>query len=115
LHLQKNGVWLELYKNGKTLVKFGAVGKDALKKTDIDREVFYADFSFDQIMQIVKKNKIAYQEISKFPAVKRDLSMLVDKNITFDQLKRTAQRTERKLLQDVDIFDVYEGEQASGR
>jgi phenylalanyl-tRNA synthetase beta chain len=61
-------------------------------------------------MQIVKKNKIVYQEISKFPAVKRDLSMLVDKAVTFDQLKRVAQRTERKLLQDVDIFDVYEGD-----
>jgi len=101
---------LNYIKNGKTLVKFGAVAKEALKKTDIDREVFYADFSFDQIMQIVKKNKIVYQEISKFPAVKRDLSMLVDKGVTFDQLRRIAQRTERKLLQLVDIFDVYQGD-----
>ncbi|HWZ36520.1 MAG TPA: hypothetical protein VNW51_10190, partial [Mucilaginibacter sp.] len=75
-----------------------------------DQEVFYADFSFDQIMQMVKKNKIVYQEISKFPAVRRDLSMLIGKDVTFDQLKQIAQRTERKLLKDVTVFDVYQGD-----
>jgi phenylalanyl-tRNA synthetase beta chain len=101
---------LNYIKNGKTLVKLGSVAKDALKKTDVDKEVFWADFSFDQIMQIVKKNKIVYQDISKFPAVKRDLSMLIDKSVTFGQLKQIAQRTERKLLKEVNMFDVYEGD-----
>jgi len=101
---------LNYTRNNKVLVKFGAVAKDALKKVDVDQEVFYADFSFDQIMQIVKKNKIVYQEISKFPAVRRDLSMLIGKDVTFGQLKQIAQRTERKLLKDVTVFDVYQGD-----
>jgi len=101
---------LNYIKNGKVLVKFGAVAKDALKKADVDKEVFYADFSFDQLMQIVKKNKIVYQDISKFPAVRRDLSMLIDKAVSFGQLKQIAQRTERKLLKEVNVFDVYEGD-----
>lgn len=101
---------LNYVRNGKTLVTIGKVAVPALKQAGVDEDVYYADINFDQLMTIAKKNKIVYQEISKFPAVKRDLSMLVDKNITFDQLKRVAQRTERKLLQDVGIFDVYEGD-----
>ncbi len=101
---------LNYNRNSKTLVKFGAVAKDALKKADVDKEVFYADFSFDQLLNITKKNKIVYSEISKFPSVRRDLSMLVDKGVSFGQLKQIAQRTERKLLQEVGIFDVYEGD-----
>jgi phenylalanyl-tRNA synthetase beta chain len=101
---------LNYTKNNKVLVKFGAVAKDALKKVDVEQEVFYADFSFDQIMQLVKKNKIVFQDISKFPAVRRDLSMLIAKDVTFGQLRQIAQRTERKLLKDVTVFDVYQGD-----
>ncbi|GAA4096697.1 phenylalanine--tRNA ligase subunit beta [Mucilaginibacter panaciglaebae] len=107
---KKMAYGINYVKNNKVLVKFGAVAKDALKKVDVEQEVFYADFSFDQIMQLVKKNKIVYQEISKFPAVRRDLSMLIDKNVTFNQLKQIAQRTERKLLKEVTVFDVYQGD-----
>jgi phenylalanyl-tRNA synthetase beta chain len=101
---------LQYVKNGKVLVSFGAVTKAALKKADVDKEVFYADFNFDLVMNLVKKNKIVYQEISKYPAVNRDLSMLIDKGVTFQQLKQIAQKTERKLLKDVNVFDVYEGD-----
>lgn len=101
---------LSYTRNNKPLVTVGKVAASALKKAGVEKEVFYADINFDQLMTIAKKNKIVYQEISKFPAVKRDLSMLVDKAVTFDQLKRIAQRTEKKLLQQVDIFDVYEGD-----
>jgi phenylalanyl-tRNA synthetase beta chain len=101
---------LNYTRNGKTLVKFGQVAATALKKVDIDKIVFYADFSFDQIMAIAKKNTIIYQDISKFPAVRRDLSMLIDKSVSFGQLKQIAQRTERKLLKEINVFDVYEGD-----
>ncbi|HEY9004168.1 MAG TPA: phenylalanine--tRNA ligase subunit beta [Mucilaginibacter sp.] len=101
---------LQYMRNGKQLVKFGAVNKDALKKVDVDKEVFYADFNFDMVLSAVKKNKIVYQEVSKFPAVRRDLSMLVDTQVTFGQLKQIAQKTERKLLKDVNVFDVYQGD-----
>ena len=101
---------LNYNRNGKTLVKFGAAAKDALKRADVDKEVFYADFNFDQLMAIATRNNIVYQEISKFPSVRRDLSMLIDTNVTFGQLKQIAQRTERKLLKEVDVFDVYQGD-----
>jgi phenylalanyl-tRNA synthetase beta chain len=101
---------LQYMRNGKQLVKFGSVAAASLKKADLDKEVFYADFNFDMILAAVRKNKIIYQEVSKFPAVRRDLSMLVDTNITFDQLKQVAQKTERKLLKEINVFDVYQGD-----
>ncbi len=101
---------LQYMRNGKQLVKFGLVSTESLKKVDLEKEVFYADFNFDMILNSVRKNKIIYQEVSKFPAVRRDLSMLVDKAVTFGQLKQVAQKTERKLLKDVNVFDVYQGD-----
>ncbi len=101
---------LQYKRNNKQLVKFGAVANESLKKVDLDKEVFYADFDFDTILKSVRKNKIIYQEVSKFPAVRRDLSMLIDRSVTFGQLKQIAQKTERKLLQEVNVFDVYEGD-----
>ncbi len=101
---------LQYKRNNKQLVKFGAVANGSLKKVDLDKEVFYADFDFDMILKSVRKNKIIYEEVSKFPAVRRDLSMLIDKSVTFGQLKQIAQKTERKLLQEINVFDVYEGD-----
>ena len=96
--------------NGKQLVKFGAVAGEALKKVDMDKEVFYADFDFDFVLKLARKNEIVYQDVPKFPSVRRDLSMLIDKSVTFEQLKQIAQKAERKLLQDVNVFDVYQGD-----
>ncbi|MGZ3750126.1 MAG: phenylalanine--tRNA ligase subunit beta [Mucilaginibacter sp.] len=101
---------LQYMRNGKQLVKFGAVSTVSLKKVDVDKEVFYADFNFDLILAAVRKNNIVYQEVSKFPAVRRDLSMLIDTQVTFGQLKQIAQKTERKLLKDINVFDVYQGD-----
>lgn len=98
------------YRGSKTLVKFGAVLPAALKKAGVEKEVFYADFNFDVLLNIVRKNKIINKELSKFPAVRRDLSMLVDTTVTFGQLKQIAQKTERKLLTAVNVFDVYQGD-----
>jgi phenylalanyl-tRNA synthetase beta chain len=101
---------LQYMLNGRQLVKFGAVDAAALKKVDVDTEVFYADFNFDMVLNAARKNVIVYQEVSKFPAVRRDLSMLVDKAVTFGQLKQVATRTDKKLLKDVNVFDVYQGD-----
>ncbi|HVS91864.1 MAG TPA: phenylalanine--tRNA ligase subunit beta [Mucilaginibacter sp.] len=106
----KTAFGLQYMLNNKQLVKFGQVADAALKKTDTDGPVFYADFNFDMVLNAVRKNKIVYQEVSKFPAVRRDLSMLVDKAVTFGQLKQIAQKSERKLLKDVNVFDVYQGD-----
>ncbi|MGI4727104.1 MAG: phenylalanine--tRNA ligase subunit beta [Janthinobacterium lividum] len=94
----------------KVLVTFGAVAKQELKKTDVNQPVFYADFDLDLLLKQISKNKIVYQEVSKFPAVKRDLSLLVDEQITFNQLKQTALKSERKLIKEVNVFDVYKGD-----
>jgi phenylalanyl-tRNA synthetase beta chain len=107
---KKMAFGLQYLRNNKQLVKFGKVSTEALKKADVDKEVFYADFNFDMILSAVKKNKIVYEDVSKFPAVRRDLSMLIDKSVPFGQLKQIALRTERKLLKEVDVFDVYEGD-----
>ena len=106
----KLGYGLQYMRGGKQLVKFGSVATSALKKVDVDKEVFWADFNFDLIINLARKNKIIFQDISKFPAVRRDLSMLIDKNVSFGTLKTISQKTERKLLKEVNVFDVYEGD-----
>jgi phenylalanyl-tRNA synthetase beta chain len=99
------------YRKGeKVLVDFGTVSKKTLKKLDINAEVFYADFDWDLIVKSVRNNKIAYTEVSKFPAVRRDLSMLLNKDITFEQLKQIALKTDKSLLKEVNVFDVYLGD-----
>ncbi|MFA6087348.1 phenylalanine--tRNA ligase subunit beta [Mucilaginibacter sp.] len=101
---------LQYQRGNKVLVTFGSVAPAALKKADVDKEVFYADFNFDAILNLVRKNVIVYQEVSKFPAVRRDLSMLIDKSVSFGQLKQIAGRTDKKLLKEVNVFDVYQGD-----
>ena len=101
---------LSYRKGEKSIVDFGKVSKAALKKLDISTEVFYADFDWDLVLKVIRNNKIAYAEVSKFPAVRRDLSMLLNKEVTFNKLKSIAQKTEKNLLKEVNIFDVYEGD-----
>ncbi len=91
-------------------MQFGSVNQAALKKTDVNNEVFYAVFNFDLILSALQKNKIKFQDIPKFPSVRRDLSMLVDTTVSFNDLKSIAQKIERKLLKDVNVFDVYVGD-----
>ncbi|WP_353128840.1 phenylalanine--tRNA ligase subunit beta [Parapedobacter pyrenivorans] len=95
---------------GKAMVSFGAVSKSALVKADLAGEVFYADFDWAAILKAIRKNKITYQEVSKFPAVRRDLSLLIDADVNFGVLKGIAEKTERKLLKQVNVFDVYKGD-----
>jgi phenylalanyl-tRNA synthetase beta chain len=80
------------------------------KKADIDKEVYYADFDWALLLDIVRKNKIINKEVSKYPAVRRDLSMLVDANVSFDELKTIAFKTDKKLIRNVQVFDVYIGD-----
>jgi phenylalanyl-tRNA synthetase beta chain len=99
------------YRKGeKIIVEFGVVSKKSLNKLDISAEVFFADFDWDQIMRSVRNNKISYAEVSKFPSVRRDLSMLLSKEISFEQLKQIAYKTEKGLLKEVNVFDVYVGD-----
>ena len=85
------------------------VTKKLLKVFDIDNEVYYADFDWKELMKAIRSVKISYKEISKFPAVKRDLALLLDKNVQFAEIEKIAYETEKKLLKEVELFDVYEG------
>ncbi|MEG1546678.1 MAG: phenylalanine--tRNA ligase subunit beta, partial [Bacteroides sp.] len=87
----------------------GVIAKKQLKTFDIDNEVYYADLNWKEIMKAIKSAKVSYKEISKFPAVKRDLALLIDKHIQFAEIEKIAYETERKLLHEVSLFDVYEG------
>ena len=96
-------------KGGKRLATFGIVAKKFLKAFDIENEVYYADLNWKELMKSIRSVKINYTEISKYPAVKRDLALLLDKNIQFAEIEKIAYETEKKLLKEVALFDVYEG------
>ncbi|HJC96128.1 MAG TPA: phenylalanine--tRNA ligase subunit beta [Candidatus Phocaeicola gallinarum] len=96
-------------RGGKLLATFGVVSKKILKAFDIDNEVYYADLNWKELMKAIKGNAVYYKEISKFPAVKRDLALLIDKNVQFAEIEKIAYETDKKLLKSVELFDVYEG------
>lgn len=99
------------YKAGdKTIVSMGIVSKAPLKRTDVNQEVYYAEFSWENILKAIKNQTVAFMPLPKFPSVKRDLALLLDKKVTFKEIKETAFRTEKSFLKSVTLFDVYEGE-----
>ena len=95
--------------SGRRLGSLGIVSKKILKAMDIDVEVYFAELSWTALMKETRKNKVTYTEISKFPAVKRDLALLLDKSVAFADIEKIAGESERKLLKSVTLFDVYEG------
>lgn len=95
--------------SGRLLGTMGIVNKKLCKTLDIDAEVYYAELSWTFLMKEIKKNKVTFAEISKYPAVKRDLALLLDKQVPFADIEKIARDSERKLLKEVTLFDVYEG------
>jgi phenylalanyl-tRNA synthetase beta chain len=91
-----------------TLVEFGTVKKSILKHFDIKQEVFYADFNWNLILKLIG-SKIKFTDIPKYPEVRRDLALLVDETVAFDAIYNIARQTEKSLLKDVNLFDVYQG------
>jgi len=100
---------VQYFINGKKLVEFGVVSGKTLKAFSIGCPVYFADFSMDTVFVELKNNKVVFAELPKYPEVRRDLALLLDKTVQFNQLRDLAFRSERKLLQSVDLFDVYEG------
>ena len=96
-------------KGGKIIATLGIVSKRQLSKLEIGVPVFYADICWSQLLKLVKKNSVSYSDIPKHPAVSRDLALLLDKNIQFAEIERIAYMSEKKLLKEVNLFDVYEG------
>lgn len=96
-------------RGGKLLVEMGIVSKALLKSSGIENPVYYADLNWSALAKVVRKNKVGYKEISKYPPVSRDLALLIDKSVDFAQIEAIAYQTEKKLLKRVELFDVYEG------
>lgn len=96
-------------RTGAQLAMLGIISKKQLKAFDIDADVFYADLFWDKILRQIKSDAITYADLPKYPEVKRDLALLLDKSVEFEQIENLAFQTERKLLKRVVLFDVYEG------
>ena len=96
-------------RGGKKLLEMGVLSKKTLKQFDLQQPVYYAELNWTQLMKATKKNEVLYTEISKHPAVSRDLALLIDKDVEFAQIEQIARQTEKKLLKNVELFDVYEG------
>lgn len=97
--------------SGKTLMgTFGKVGPAALKQLDIKQDVYAAEFNWNELMQLLAASNIIYEELSRYPEVKRDLSLMLDRNISFEQIEEVSFNAEKRILRELDLFDVYEGE-----
>ena len=98
-----------LYIGNECLVEFGTVKKSILKHFDIKQEVLFADFNWEAVHKLVS-NKVKFAEIAKYPEMRRDLALLLDKDVTFENVYRIAKLTEKSLLKNINLFDVYEGD-----
>ena len=96
-------------RNGRVLVELGLVKKEILAHMNIAQDVFYAELNWTLLMKKLPKKTVSFKEISKFPAVRRDLALLVDQSVEFSEIERIAFASDKKLLKKVELFDVYEG------
>ena len=97
-------------RGGKKLIEMGIVSKKLLKQFDLQQPVYFAELNWTQLMKATKKNEVNFTEIPKYPAVSRDLALLIDQNVEFAHIEQIARQTEKKLLKKVELFDVYEGD-----
>jgi len=104
------GIALIFKDNRKVIATVGELSKATLKRMDCKQPVFYADINWDLVLKSLPAKDVVYAEVAKFPEVRRDLALVIDKAVTFDEIERAAYETERKLLKKVGLFDVYEGD-----
>ena len=95
---------------GKNLVEFGSVDQNILDKFKIRTHVFVANFNWDLILDLIQNKNISYTPVNKFPKIRRDLSLLIDNSISFEQLQKIAKNVNSSLLKDINLFDVYSGD-----
>lgn len=106
---------LKYHRGPKNLVTFGKVHPAILKKMEIKNAVFYAEFNWDAIINGLKKHKIEVTELSKFPTIRRDLALVIDNSIKFQDIAEIANKTGKNILKDVNLFNVYENEEKLGK
>ncbi len=97
-------------RGGKLIAELGVLSRKVLKAADIDAPVYYAEINWTALMKVIRKQKVEFTDIPKFPAVSRDLALLIDKSVEFSQIEEIARQTEKKFLKRVELFDVYEGD-----
>jgi phenylalanyl-tRNA synthetase beta chain len=102
------------HRGPKDIVTFGKVDAAVAKSMGCRHEVFYADFNWAALMQAIAKSRISYQEVSKFPSVRRDLALVIDTSVKFEDIVAIAKKTGKKLIKEIDLFDVYENEEQLG-
>ena len=100
---------LDYFFGQKLIASIGSLSKAMLKELDINQEVFYLDINFDNFLSILNNFKTQYKEVPKFPAVRRDLALLVNQDVKYNQIEAIVKKVEKKLLKAVNLFDVYEG------
>ena len=101
---------MEYKLQGKTFAVIGTVSKKLLKAFDIKQQVFAAEISWPVLFEIVRRNRVKYKEMPRYPEVRRDLALLLDENVSFSELRKTAFQTEKQMLKNVSLFDVYRGD-----
>lgn len=101
--------------NNKPLLEFGSVSRADLKRFGISQPVYFADVKWNSLVKAFSKQKIEFEEISKFPTVRRDLALLIDKSVSFKNIEEIAFSTEKKFLKEVNLFDIYEGEKLGNK
>ncbi|MCB0563475.1 MAG: phenylalanine--tRNA ligase subunit beta [Phaeodactylibacter sp.] len=106
---------LQYHRGPQVLVQFGKVSPRLCKQMDIRSSVYYADFNWDALLKAVRKHKIEYQELNKFPTVRRDLALVIDNSVKFSDIVAIARKVGKKLIQNINLFDVYENESQLGQ
>lgn len=96
-------------RGGKVLAELGKLAKKVTHPCDVERDVYYAEINWTAVMKAIKKNKTEFRELSKFPAVSRDLALLLDEGVEFAEVEQCARQAEKKILRRVELFDVYQG------
>lgn len=108
-HYFSEGLVMQYRDSKKVLVRMGTLSKDTLKRMDCKQAVQYADIDWDLLLKNYPAQEVRYAEIAKYPEVRRDLALVLDKGITFAEIEQVAYATEKKILKQVGLFDVYEG------
>ena len=96
-------------RGGKLMLEMGVLAKKVQKAADIDAPVYYCEMNWTALIKLLRNKQVLFTEIAKYPAVSRDLALLIDQNVEFAQIEEIARQTEKKLLKKVELFDVYEG------
>jgi phenylalanyl-tRNA synthetase beta chain len=96
--------------NNKIIAEAGRISKKYLTQFDINQDVYYGHIEWDNLLKLIKTNSISFRELPKYPSVRRDLALLLDRSVKFSLIREIALQTEKNIIQDVNLFDVYESD-----